>query len=101
MRKPNTRGNVTKEKILQAGIKAWLKDPSKVTFSSLALILKVQHSLIRYHFEKNLKDSVADYAIKTNHEKMIRLLIASGHKSVKNLSGDARKAYIQRMMGEL
>lgn len=99
MRKPAQRGNETKEKILNAGIKLWIKDPSEVTPSHIGRMLKMSHSLVIYHFPKGIKDAVAHHALKNDVLPVIGLLIAGNHKVIGKLSDKEKQSYIQRIWG--
>lgn len=82
---------MTKQKILEAGIKAWRKDPASVTASNLARVLGLTHPAILYHFPKGVKDAVADYAVKIKDKKIMAQLIVVKHKAVASLSAEEKR----------
>jgi AcrR family transcriptional regulator len=94
-------GEIVKLKILNAGIEAWVCDPSNVTASHLARELGMCHANILYHFpSKILKRSIAEYAVKIKHPKLVPILIASDDASVSSLKSVERIKFLQLLSNE-
>jgi hypothetical protein len=73
----------TKERILDQAVKLW----PHVTYQSVAVLLKMTHPAIIYHFPQGmLKEAVAEHAVKTGYSRTIVQLIGEGHPAVKDLS---------------
>lgn len=84
----------TKERILEAGIKIWLRNPLSVNAYAIAREMQIVHGTVLYHFPEGVRDAVAEYAVKTNNNKIIIQLIAAGHKSVELLDAEKRAEYV-------
>ena len=72
-----------KNEILQAGLKLW----PNVTPSSVANALNITHAAVIYHFP-NVRNAVAEYAIKTRYLPVIVQMIASGHPLCAQMTDD-------------
>lgn len=85
---------MTKNKILEAGLKAWKKNPDSVTASNIGRMIGVTHAAVLYHFPKGVKNAVAEYAVEKGDKKIITHLIALGHPAVKTMSKEDRQKYM-------
>ena len=72
-----------KNEILQAGLKLW----PNVTPSSVANALNITHAAVIYHFP-NVRNAVAEYAIKTRYLPVVVQMIASGHPACTVMSDE-------------
>lgn len=91
---------MTKEKILKAGIKAWLEDANSVTAANIARKLNMTHPAILYHF-KNVKDAVAAYAVETGENRIIVQLVTMNHPAVQKMTSEEKlKVYSHFTSGE-
>ena len=80
-----SKGEKTRELILQTGLKLW----PDVTPSSIAAELGITHAAVIYHFD-NVKDAVAQYALDTDYSPVIVQMLASNHKLTRSMSGAER-----------
>ncbi len=87
-------GERTKIRILSAGCELWRKGSEKVIASEIAAHLNLTHPAILYHFPKNLRDAVAEYAVKIADSHVIVQLIAIGHPAVANMSERQKNVHI-------
>lgn len=74
----NTLGNKTKENILKTALQLW----PDVTPSNVARKLNITHAAVLYHF-KDLKQSTAEYALKTNCKRVLIQMWATDHPLLK------------------
>lgn len=79
------KGEKTRQSILDAGLKLW----PDVTPTTIATALNITHAIVLYHFE-NVKDAVAEYALKSDCSRVIVQMLATNHPLVKNMSADER-----------
>lgn len=87
-----------KDKILKAGIKAWLKDPASVTASNIGRMCKTSHALVLYHFPYGVKDAVAEYAVQIKQPVIISQLIVLQHDAVKDMSPSEKLNYLKAIL---
>ena len=85
---------MTKNKILDAGIKAWKKNPDSVTASNIGRMIGITHAAVLYHFPKGVKNAVAEYAIEKGEKKIVAQLIALGHPSTKNMTKEEKQSFM-------
>jgi AcrR family transcriptional regulator len=77
-----TKGDKTREKILEAGVKLW----PHVTLQSIASLTGMTHPAILYHFpDGTIKGAVAEYAVKIGESRVIVALMAEKHPAVLKL----------------
>ena len=86
----------TKSKILDKGVEMWLEDPSSVNAHAIARKIEMTHGAILYHFP-NVRDAVAEHAVKIGNEKIICQLIACGHKAVSRLTTSEKTFYLAKL----
>lgn len=79
------KGEQTRQAILDAGLKLW----PDVTPSNIANELDITHALVLYHFP-NVKDAVAEYAVKIDYSPVIVQMLATNHKLVKDMPANER-----------
>jgi len=92
-------GSVIKERILEAGVKAWVIDPTSVTAANIARILGMPaHGNVLYHFPNgSLRDAIAEYAVRNKHKQLVPILIASRHPSVAKLTPSERDHFLRAL----
>lgn len=88
-------GRDVKEKILNAGLRIWEKDASKLTVTNVARSLGMTHGNVFYHFPAGLKDAIAEYAIAQKNTRVIVQLIVTGHPLVEKLAPSERANYLK------
>jgi len=90
-------GELTKIKIIQAGLEVWRDTPTDVTARSIARRVGLTHSAILYHFKNtdNLKNSIALHAVVNKESKVILHLIAINHPAIKHLNETERAKYMR------
>ncbi len=82
-----TKGDKTKEKILEAGVKLW----PNITAQAVAAEAKMTHPNVLYHFPGDtLKFAVAEHAVRKGESRVIVQLMAEKHPAIKNLSAADR-----------
>lgn len=83
-----TTGQITKEKILKAGLELY----PNITLEAVARKAGLtSHQVILYHFPKgSLKPAIIDHAVETKNSKIIVQLMAADHAAVKDLSASER-----------
>ena len=85
-------GEMTKKKILKAGMKLW----PKVTSSGVGKEIEMTHASVLYHFPNDtLKDAVATYAVKKGNSKIIVQLLTEKHPAVEKLSKREKSRHIK------
>lgn len=90
-----THGDKTKIKILTAGCELWRKSPEKITASQIAKHLNMTHSAVLYHFPNDIRDAVAEYAVKVADSHVIVQLIATNHSAVNKLSEKQKSTHMK------
>ncbi len=88
---------MNKQKILQAGIKAWHKNPQSVTASQTGRMIGLTHAGVLYHFPKGLKDAVAAYAVEIGDKRIVPQLIVCRHPATKAMTLEERAKFLNRM----
>lgn len=86
-----------RQKILETGVKIWRTDPSGVTARNIARKLNMSHTGVLYHFDGDLKDSVARYAVEIGDSRVIAQLIAMSHPAVSGMSKSKRIEHMSNM----
>lgn len=84
----------TRERILNTGLKMWLKDPQSVSANGIANKIGMTHATVLYHFPEGVKDAIAEYAVMKKDARIIPQLIVLDHPSVRNLAPCERIAYL-------
>ena len=85
-----THGDKTREKILDAGVKLW----PEVSLSAIGRETGLTHAAISYHFPlEQLRDKIAEHAVKKKTSRIIIQLIAERHPAVEDLSTGERSAH--------
>jgi AcrR family transcriptional regulator len=86
-----SKGEKTKQAILDAGVKLW----PKVTAREISRRLDITHPTINYHFPGDeLQDAVAAHAVKTGNSRVIAQLIATKHRAVRKLTVIERQKHM-------
>lgn len=79
------QGKKTRNAILETGLKLW----PNVTSTTVANALNISHGTVIYHFP-DIKNAVAEYAVKTGNSKVIVQLLATRHRAVKDMPAAER-----------
>lgn len=92
-------GFKVREKILEAGIEAWVADPASVTASNIARIagLSTHSNVLYYYTADKLKDAIASYAVLIKHSRLVPILIATRHPSVSKLTPSERDHFLRAL----
>ncbi len=98
MVKELARSAATQQKILNAGISLWMKDPLSVNASAIARRIKMTHATVLYHYGNNIKDVIAKHAVEINNVRIISQLILQNHKAVKHLTKEERIAHFKNVL---
>ena len=86
------KGDVTKLKILDAGLKLW---PDDSVIAICAKLNKMSRPALNYHFKGDkLKDAVATHAVATGNSRVIAQLVATKHKAVRNMSAEEKSQHM-------
>ena len=72
-----------KNEILKTGLQLW----PNVSASSIAKALNITHAAVIYHFP-DVRNAVAEYAIKTRYLPVVVQMIASGHPLCAQMTDD-------------
>jgi len=83
----------TRKLILDAGLKMW----PDVSARGIARQIGMTHAAIAYYFTQNLKDAIAEHAVKTGKTRIIAQLIAAKHKAVRNLTAEERAKHLNSL----
>lgn len=76
-----------KEKILKAGLKIW----PDITGKAIGEKTGISRQAVFKHFPQGtLKNTIAEYAVKTGHSRVILQLIATDHPAIENLAPSER-----------
>ncbi len=91
------RGEKTRKRILEAGLNLWIEQNGNVNAHQIAVVMDVTHSAILYHYKtvENLRNSIAEYAVKVGNSRVIMHLVALRHPSVYKLDADARARHVR------
>ena len=85
-----SHGDKTRKKILEAGVKIW----PDITLSKVGRAANLTHAAISYHFPTHeLRDHIAEHAVKTGVSRVIVQLITENHPAVADLSEGERSAH--------
>lgn len=98
MNKKNTtaRGDVTRQKILEAGLKIWHYDPAKLSTRSIAKVIDCEHTTVWHHYPHgNLRKAVALYGISQGDSVVISTLILTNDKLVRKMPEAERKKHLK------
>lgn len=88
------KGDKTKLKILDAGLRVW----PYVTPSSIAAETGLAHTAILYHFPGlSLKRAVVDHAVRKKHSRIIVQLIAIDHPAIRGMSKAERTQHYSNL----
>lgn len=92
------KGEKTRQRILDAGLKLWRDDPQKVNSHKIANEIGITHAAVLYHFfnAEKLKTAIAKKAIEIEDVEIIFQLIAIDHSSVAHFSIDQKNEYIAK-----
>jgi AcrR family transcriptional regulator len=94
------RGDKTKRKILDAGLKLWRDDPRSVNFRNIAEKINMTHPAVLYHFgEDTLRDAVAAHAVQVGDSRIIVQLMAMKHPAVSSMSDADRRRHAAVVSG--
>lgn len=85
-----TKGEETKIRILEAGVKLW----PNITARAIGEEIGLTHPLVAYHFGKKIKEAVAAYAVETGKSRVIAQLIATKHPSAHKLTPSERQKHM-------
>ena len=77
-------GDKIKKEILHTGCMIWADDVSKLSARAIAKRMNYTHSAILYHFGtfEKLKYAIAEYAVLTDHQPVVRQLEAVDHPAI-------------------
>lgn len=91
-----THGEKTRLKILNAGVKLWRTDASKVSARNIGRQIDLTHGAVLYHFENadDMIKHIATHAVMTGDSKVIAQLIATNHCSVASMSKRRRNIHL-------
>ena len=85
-----TKGELTCEKILNAGLKLW----PDVTLTTVAKETDLTHVTVLYHFPgESLKNAVAAYAVQQGASNVIVQLIGMKHPTIEHMSPTERRRH--------
>jgi len=90
------RGEQTKKKILEMGLKMWLENPNSVNSHAISKRIGMTHASIIYHYPYGVRNAVAEYALEVENVKVIAQLIAEDHPCVQKLSPSERMSYLKK-----
>lgn len=65
------KGEKARQEILEAGLKLWHYDPSKVNPVNIAKLIGKTHPAVYHHFPTNIKKAVAAYGIRKGDSVVI------------------------------
>lgn len=85
-----TKGEETKQRILEAGVKLW----PNITVRAIAAKLGISHPLICYHFGKKIEEAIITYAIEAGKSRVIAQLIATKHPAVRKMNPVERQKHL-------
>lgn len=85
-----TKGEETKIRILEAGVKLW----PNITSRGIANEIGITHPLVAHYFGKNIKDAVATYAVAEGKSRVITQLIAVKHSAVSKMTAIERQKHM-------
>lgn len=90
--KNEKKGEITKRKMLNAGVKLW----PHVTARAIANELEMTHPTVAYHFGDNsdLCNAVAEYAVQIGNSRVIAQLIATKHRAVRKMPALERQKHM-------
>lgn len=86
------KGDETKQKILDAGIKLW----PNVTGRGVATYIGMKHPTVAWHFGKSdeLRAAVAQYAVEIGNSRVIAQLIAVRHPAIRKMPDHVRQKHM-------
>ena len=89
-------GQATADRIIQAGLELWRNDPASVSARRIGKILGMKHNGILYHFGDitDLKDAIAQEAVRIGDKAIVPGLIVNRHPSVADMSESDRAIYL-------
>lgn len=90
----NARGEITREKILKAGVKMWKESNVPITANSISRRMGITAPAVYYHFPYGIKDAVAEYALEKKDVYVVAQLIVTSHPLVRDLSPSERMDYL-------
>lgn len=89
-----SKGDETKQKILEVGLRLWKEDPTKVSTRNIAKELGMTGGAIGYHFPGILKEAIAAYAINIEDIQVIADLIVSNHPLIEEMPYQDKAKYM-------
>ena len=89
-----SKGERTRMEILEAGLKIWRYDPSKVNAVNIAKLIGKTHPAVYHHFPRNIKKAVASYGVRKGDSVVIVHLILTNDPLVESLSEDERQKHL-------
>lgn len=92
-----TRGEKTREKILEAGLKLWKYDPSKVNARNIAKMINKTHVAVYHHFPHNIKKVIAAYGVRKEDSVVIVSLMLTGDPLVAHLTEDQKRKHLNAL----
>lgn len=98
-------GEKVRKQILDAGLKLWRADPSKVDAGNIAKLMGRTRPSIYHHYpdKERLLKAVAHHGVKTGDSVVIVSLMLTGHPLVADMDEDERQKHLEvvKSIGEL
>lgn len=92
------RGKLTKQKILDAGLKIWHIDPSNISTRKIGEMIGMSHCTVAYHYpDGKLKDAIAAYGISKGDSVVVVSLILTGHHLVDGMSVEEKQKHLNAL----
>lgn len=83
-------GDKTRKRILEAGVELW----PDISLSKVAAKAGLTHGAVIYHYPTcQLKDAIAEYAVKEGISRVIVQLISSKHPAISEMTEGERSAH--------
>lgn len=87
-------GDKVRLEILEAGLKLWHYDPSKVNARNIAKLIGKTHPAVYHHFPSNIKNAVAGYGVRKNDSTVIVSLILTNNHLISHLTPEERLMHL-------
>lgn len=86
----------TRTAILDAGVKLWRADPSKVNARNIAKLIGKTHPTVYHHYpdKERLLKAVAHHGVQTGDSVLIVSLMLTDHPLVAAMSEDERQKHL-------
>ncbi|HRQ13045.1 MAG TPA: TetR family transcriptional regulator [Promineifilum sp.] len=92
-------GDKVRRNILDAGVRLWRDNPSKLSARKIAAELRMSHASVLYHFgtAEGLRNAIASHAVTMGDQRVVAMLIAERHSTVAHLTAAERQAYLSTL----